>query len=84
MSADSMEKIPVYFDMPMSSTVHAIAAKKQRIIMMLASTAGGKQLPSYSVFDRKRLPKSEHLPVQTTTPCHDRGWVTADMSNQWL
>lgn len=88
------DQTPIYFDMPISWTVDSVGAKdvkvrttgieKQRMTVMLACTADGKRLPPFIIFARKTLPKNERFSAEVIVRCNEKGWMTADMFNEWL
>lgn len=88
------DQTPMQFDMPLNYTVEKVGAKdvkvrttgneKQRATVMLACTADGRRLPPYIIFSRKTLPKKEEFPPGVIIRCNEKGWMTADMFNDWL
>lgn len=85
---------PIYFDMPLTRTVEAVGAKqvkvrttgneKQRVTIMLACTTDGKRLPPYITISRKTLLKSGVFPHGAIIRCNDKGWITAELFNEWI
>lgn len=88
------DQTPIYFDMPLTRTVEAVGAKqvkvrttgneKQRVTVMLACTADGRRLPPYIIFSRKTLPKTEVFPRGAIIRCNDKGWMTAELFDEWI
>jgi hypothetical protein len=88
------DETPVYFYMPGATTVHPRGQKtvtirtsgneKLRVSVMLTALADGTKLPPFVILKRKQMPK-EHLSKGTIfVRCQVKGWMTADLMNDWL
>ena len=87
------DQTPVYFEMPLDSTVSVKGSKsvtirtggneKQRCTVMLCILADGTKLPPYIVFKRKTLPKG-NLPAGVIVRTQDSGWMDSRLVEDWL
>lgn len=87
------DETPVFFDMKSNITVDQKGAKsilmrttgneKLRITAMLAVTADGHKLTPYVILKRKTMPK-ESLPRGLIVRCHEKGWMSKELMNDWL
>lgn len=87
------DQCPVFWDMPMATTIEQKGAKsvpirstgyeKQRCTVMLAITADGHKLPPYVVLKRKTLPK-EKLPQGVIVRAQEKGWMEEKLVIDWI
>lgn len=87
------DETPVYFDMPGATTVHSCGQKtvtirtsgneKLRVSVMLTALADGTKLPRFVILKRKTMPK-EDLPKGIFVRCNEKGWMTANLMEDWL
>jgi hypothetical protein len=86
------EQIPVYFEMPLDTTVHKKGDKnvtvrtggneKQRCTVMLCNMADGRKLPPYMVLKMKTVPKVNVKGV--IIQAQESGWMDQALVLDWI
>ena len=89
----NMDETPMFFDLPGTSTVHAIGEKtvsikttghdKTHFTVILACLADGTKLKPAVVFKRKTMPK-EKFPPGICVYVQEKGWVDESILQKWI
>jgi hypothetical protein len=86
------DQTPVYFEMPLDTTVNKRGEKnitiisggneKQRCTMMLCVMVDGRKLPPYIVLKRKTLPKINMTGI--IVQAQESGWMDQLLLADWI
>lgn len=90
----NMDETPMCFDLPENKTINCKGEKsilvkttgheKTRFTVVLSCLADGSKLRPIIIFKRKTLPKNVVFPSGVLVRAHEKGWMDADGTVDWL
>ena len=67
-----------------TESINTTGHEKDRFTVMLGCTADGGNLPPFTTFKRKTLPKGVTWPKGMIVRCQDHGWMDKNLMIDWV